>query len=123
MKTLALAMLVAVGLMFAVTAPSQAAEREWRGHDSRFSQRREFDGRRGFGERREFHRWGGGPRVFIGVGPSFAWGGAYSYPAYSASAYAYAPQPTYWYFCPSYGAYYPNVASCPVEWVPVPAAP
>ena len=123
MKTLALAMLVAVGLVFAVTAPSQAAEREWRGHDGRFSQRREFDGRRGFGERREFHRWGGGPRAFIGVGPSFAWGPAYSYPAYSASAYAYAPQPTYWYFCPSYGAYYPNVASCPVEWVPVPAAP
>ena len=118
MKKLTLAMLVAVGLVFAVTAPSQAAEREWRGHDGRFSQRREFDGRRGFGERRELHRGGEGSRVFIGVGPSFAWGGAYS-----ASAYAYAPQPTYWYFCPSYGAYYPNVPSCPVPWVPVPAAP
>jgi hypothetical protein len=32
-------------------------------------------------------------------------------------------QPTSWYYCPSYRAYYPNVASCPVPWVPVSAAP
>ena len=33
------------------------------------------------------------------------------------------PQPGYWYYCPSYRAYYPNVHSCPVPWVPVSAAP
>ncbi len=36
-------------------------------------------------------------------------------------AYTYSPPPsTYWYYCPSYGAYYPTVPSCPEAWVPVP---
>ena len=30
------------------------------------------------------------------------------------------PQPGYWYYCPSAGAYYPAVGSCPEPWVPVP---
>ena len=33
------------------------------------------------------------------------------------------PQPTYWYYCPSYRAYYPNVQNCPVPWVTVTPAP
>jgi hypothetical protein len=42
--------------------------------------------------------------------------------------YPYAPEPdymdqaptsSYWYYCPSYGAYYPTVQSCPEAWVPV----
>jgi len=37
----------------------------------------------------------------------------YSPPYYAA--------PSYWYYCPSYGEYYPNVTSCPEAWVPVPA--
>jgi hypothetical protein len=39
--------------------------------------------------------------------------------------YGYDPEyeaPAYWYYCPSYGAYYPSVASCPDAWVPVPAS-
>jgi hypothetical protein len=28
----------------------------------------------------------------------------------------------YYWYCPSYGAYYPSVASCPDTWVPVPAS-
>jgi len=38
----------------------------------------------------------------------------YGYDPYSA--------PNYWYYCPSYGAYYPNVQSCPDAWVPVQAS-
>jgi hypothetical protein len=30
--------------------------------------------------------------------------------------------PAYWYYCPSYGTYYPNVTSCPEAWVPIPAS-
>src|SRR5690348_10478143 len=34
----------------------------------------------------------------------------------------YAPAPNYYWYCPSYGAYYPSVQSCPDnEWVAVPA--
>ncbi len=34
----------------------------------------------------------------------------------------YAPAPNYYWYCPSYGAYYPGVQSCPNdEWVAVPA--
>jgi hypothetical protein len=35
----------------------------------------------------------------------------------------YAPNeaaPGYWYYCPSAGAYYPSVTSCPEAWVTVP---
>jgi len=39
--------------------------------------------------------------------------------------YPYEPypyKPSYWYYCPSYGAYYPYVTSCPDAWEPVPAS-
>src|SRR6266536_3004656 len=108
MKKLACALAVALGLMLAATVPSEAHDGDWRGHDRRFE------------ERRDVHRWGG-PRVFIGIGPSVTWDSAYAYSAYPAPGYGYiAPPPTYWYFCPSYGAYYPDVPSCPEPWVPVP---
>ena len=120
MKKLACAVTVALGLVLASTVPSQADDGDWRGHDRRFQERREFERHRRFEERRDFHRWGG-PRVFFGIGPSLAVGPAYGYGGYPAPAYAYTPPPpTYWYFCPSYGAYYPNVPSCPEPWVPVP---
>lgn len=119
MRKLACAVTVALGLVLAATAPSQARDEDRRGHDRRFEGRRESGIHRRFEERREFHRWGG-PRVFIAVGPSVTRGPAYVYGGYSAPAYAYTPPPpTYWYFCPSYGAYYPNVPSCPEPWVPV----
>ena len=68
-----------------------------------------FDGRHDFG-----HRFHGGVIIAAPFWPV--------YPYYDAPpAYADpAPAPTYWYYCPSYGAYYPNVQSCPEAWVPVP---
>lgn len=120
MKKLACAVTVALGLVLAATVPSQAHDGDWRGNDRRFEERRELERHRRFEERRDFHRWGG-PRVFIGIGPSVTWGQASVYGGYPAPAYGYTlPPPTYWYFCPSYGAYYPNVPSCPEPWVPVP---
>ena len=41
----------------------------------------------------------------------------YVYPHY----YPYYAAPSYWYYCPSYGTYYPYTESCPEAWVPVPA--
>jgi len=43
----------------------------------------------------------------------------YIYRYYPVPTY---PGPTYWYYCPSYGTYYPYVSSCPESWVPVPAS-
>jgi hypothetical protein len=65
----------------------------------------------GFDGHREFDRDRHG-RVFIGVSPWFYWANPF--------AYAYAPPPSYWYYCPSAGTYYPYVSSCPEAWVPVP---
>ena len=120
MKRLACAGIAALGLVLAATAPSQAHDGEWRDRHRRLSELREFERHRRFEERRDFHHWGG-PRVFIGIGPSVTWGPGPVYGAYPAPAYVYTPPPpTYWYFCPSFGAYYPNVASCPEPWLPVP---
>ena len=44
---------------------------------------------------------------------------AWIYRYYAVPTY---PAPTYWYYCTSYGAYYPYVTSCPESWVPVPAS-
>lgn len=71
-----------------------------------------FDGRHFVGR---FH---GGPVI---VAP-FYWPYANAYPDTYDPAYTYqAPAPMYWYYCPSYGAYYPAVGSCPEAWVPVPS--
>ena len=120
MKKLAYAVTVALGLVLAATAPSQARDGDGRGHDRRAEHRRGFARDLRFEHRRDFHR-SGGPRVFIGLGPSFTWGPpAHVYDGYPAPGYAYTPPPpAYWYFCPSYGAYYPHVPRCPAPWVPV----
>jgi hypothetical protein len=95
------------------------------------------------------HAWGwhGHPgvraRVFIGVGPIW-WGQPYPYWYYPPpSYYAYPPPPvivqeppvyvqpepapapsqSYWYYCPSAKAYYPNVQTCTEAWIPVPPRP
>ena len=72
-------------------------------------------GHHGF-EGHHFDR-GGHDRFRFGVSPVFPY---YGYAPY----YGYYPYDAraYWYYCPSYGAYYPNVSSCPEEWVPVPAS-
>ncbi len=78
-----------------------------------------------------------GPEIdfFIGVGPIYqAPPPYYVYPSppvvYSAPVvvpspvYLTPPPPAavaYWYYCPSYGAYYPYAPACPQPWVPVPA--
>jgi hypothetical protein len=74
--------------------------------------------------------------VFIGVGPSYRYAPPPYYvypPVYYAPPVVYSapvvvpppvyvtPPTAYWYFCPSYGAYYPSVPTCPQAWVPVPA--
>lgn len=72
------------------------------------------------------HGWHGGSHVygrgaypgfrgFVGVWPWYWWD-------YPGSVYVAPPPPTsYWYYCPAYGAYYPDVPSCPEPWVLVPA--
>ena len=82
-------------------------------HGGHFEGHRGFDGHRGFEGHRGFHGHG---RVFIG--PSFVWG-PLPYVDYPP-AYTYAA-PSAWYYCPAYGAYYPDVQSCPQPWVTVPA--
>jgi hypothetical protein len=82
---------------------------------------RGFAVRPGFAPHRHFNRGG----VFVGVAP-FVVGGAIAYgaaaPYYYDPGYAYsAPAPSYWYYCPSAGAYYPDVPACPEPWVPVPS--
>ena len=70
-----------------------------------------------------FHHGG---RVFVGVGPVFPWWDPYPVyvappPVVDAPPVYVQPAPSgYWYYCPSAGAYYPNVSSCPEPWVPVP---
>ncbi len=54
-------------------------------------------------------------RFFVGVWPWYWWD--YPGPVYTAPP----PPPSYWYYCPAYGAYYPDVPSCPEPWVVVPA--
>jgi len=63
---------------------------------------------------------GGVPgRGYVGVWPGWPWyWWGWGYPG---PIYAPPPAPAYWYYCPAYGDYYPNVPSCPEPWVPVPA--
>ena len=75
-----------------------------------------------------FHR----RRVFVGgaviIGAPFFYPYPYYPPAYAAPP-AYAEPSTYieqgggvYYYCPDYNDYYPNVSSCPSQWVPVSAS-
>jgi hypothetical protein len=54
------------------------------------------------------------------VGPAYAYGWAYAPGNVYAPPVDVAPPPSYWYYCPSAGAYYPDVPACPEPWVPVP---
>jgi hypothetical protein len=62
--------------------------------------------------RRDFDR---GHHRFI-YRPYLYWSYPYYYP------YSGYSTPTYYWYCPAYGNYYPNVQSCPEEWVAVPAS-
>jgi hypothetical protein len=74
------------------------------GFEGHHFERHDFEGRRFEG-----HRFDGGVHGGFGLGPVFPYDG-------------YDEAPGYWYYCPSYGAYYPSVTSCPETWVPVPAS-
>jgi len=61
------------------------------------------------------------------IGPSFWWGPWWYYPPYYAQPpVVVQPAPvitddraqSYWYYCPSAGAYYPP--TCPEGWIKVP---
>ena len=108
MASVALAVLAFVVV---VTAPSQAAAAGSHGfggaHPGGAGVRSGFEGRHFEGRHFEGHRFDG--RFGLGFGPVVPY-------------YGYYDAPGYWYYCPSYGAYYPNVGSCPEAWVPVPAS-
>jgi len=92
-----------------------------------------------------------GARVFVGVGPVW-WGPPYPYWYYPPAPVVVTPPPvviqeppvyvqqqapvmavppgpsvslpeSYWYFCSSSRAYYPNVQSCPEPWLKVAPRP
>src|SRR5262249_52271279 len=65
------------------------------------------------------HHFNGRPNGIYYIYPynPYSYGWIYRY--YPAPTY---PAPTYWYYCPSYAAYYPYVGSCPESWGPVPAS-
>ena len=75
------------------------------------------------------HRAFGGGTVIVGS-PFFYPYPYYPYYPYYSPVYAapYAEPPVYieqgggvYYYCPDYNDYYPNVSSCPSQWVPVSA--
>jgi hypothetical protein len=104
MKKLSSLVLVGVAIVFAAVSPGYAAA-EHGGHAfSGHSAGGHFEGHRGFEGHHGFDGRRGRGGAIIGVPFGLA-------PDYSDS---------YWYYCPSYGAYYPAVPSCPEEWVPVP---
>ena len=117
MRKLSSIVLVGVAIVFAAASPGYAAAEHgghaFSGHSGgHFEGHRGFEGHHGFDGRHDFDRRGHGG-VFIGA--PFYWAPAYP------DSYTYSPPPsTYWYYCPSYGAYYPTVPSCPEAWVPVP---
>src|SRR5439155_25288824 len=102
--------IAALAIVVAAYAPSQArgggGHSFGGGHPSRGFVHRGFEGHHHFDRFRHGH-------FVSGFGPVYPYYGYYPY-EYDA--------PAYWYYCPSYGAYYPNVASCPETWVPVPAS-
>jgi hypothetical protein len=92
--------IAALAIVFGVNAPSQA--RGGGGHGFEGGHPDAAFGHHDFDGHRDFDRFGH-DRF------QFGFGGGYEDPAY-------------WYYCPTYGAYYPNVASCPETWIPVPAS-
>jgi hypothetical protein len=125
-KKMAFLAVAALAMVLAVNAPSQAADVGGHGFggghpggavvhhgfDRQHFDRQHFDGRHFDG--RHFDRGVHG-RLGFGFVPVLPY---YGYDPY----YSYDQSPGYWYYCPSYGAYYPNVATCPEPWVPIPTS-
>ena len=103
LKRMAFVAVAALAMVLAVTAPSQAAGVGSHGSGGGHPGEGVHDGFEGHHfEGRHFDR-------------RFGFGPVYPY-------YGYDDAPDYWYYCPSYGAYYPSVTSCPEAWVPVPGS-
>ena len=120
-KKMALMAFAALAIVLAVNAPSQAGGMGGHGfaggHPGGAVVRHGFDGHHFEGHHFDGHHFDGRvhDRFRFGFGPVVPYYGYYPY-------YGSYDTPAYWYYCPSYGAYYPNVASCPDPWVPVPAS-
>jgi Spy/CpxP family protein refolding chaperone len=74
--------------------------------------------------RRFEHRFDRGPHVRFFPDP-FWWDPFWVFPPVIVPGPPVSnapPPPTYWYYCPSLGEYYPHVRSCPEPWVPIPAS-
>jgi len=118
MKKLSSIALVGLAIVLAAVTPSYAAAGHggpgFSGHSpgGHLEGHPGFEGHHAFDGRHDFDRSGHG-RAFIGA--PFYWA-----PAYPDSDMHSPPPSSYWYYCPSYGAYYPTVPSCPEAWVPVP---
>ena len=112
LKRLAFVAISAFAIVLAVSAPSHARGAAGPGfeggHPSVGEGHRGFEGHHDLDGHRDFDR---------GRHGRFFFGPAYPYYGYYPPVYGYEA-PTYWY-CPSYGAYYPTVGSCPEAWVPV----
>src|SRR5262245_29414963 len=65
------------------------------------------------------HHSGRGPNGIYYIYPYNQYWYGWTYGHYPRPTY---PAPTYRYYCPSYAAYYPYVASCPESWMLVPAS-
>ena len=120
MKTVSSIALVVVSIVLATASFSHAATHGGPGFSGHPSSGH-FESHRGFEDHHGFERRGGFDRrshggVFIGV----PFDSAPADPDEYTPAYA-PPEPAYWYYCPSYGAYYPTVPSCSEAWVPVAA--
>src|SRR5215813_2870533 len=117
LKKFAFMAIAALAMVLAVNAPNQARAMDGQGfgggHPGGVDGHHDFERHHVVDRHHDFHRdVHGGFRFGVGVPV---------YPYYYPPAYGYAAR-TYWYYCPSYGAYYPYVTSCPQAWVPVPAS-
>lgn len=123
-RKVAFVALAVLTIVLAVNAPSQArgmggGHSFGGGHPGGAVAHHGFDGHHFDGHHFDGHHFDRGIHgrfgFGVGFGPVFPYYGYYPYypPAYTEA-------PAYWYYCQSYGAYYPNVTTCPEAWVPVP---
>ena len=113
-KKLAYMALAALAIVLAVSGPSQAAGGGGfgGGHSGGSGMHGGSDGHHGLDGHHDFDRGGHRGFGFVPVVPFYG----YYPPTYDDQGSGY------WYYCPSYGAYYPSVGTCTEAWVPVPAS-
>lgn len=119
-RNVALAAFGLLAALLAISTPSQAAGDHGvggghgaaggarHGFEGHHFEEHHFEGHHLEGHHFEGHHFEGDGRFGFGLGVPY-------FPPYYAA-------PRYWYYCPSFNEYYPNVTSCPEAWVPVPAS-